>query len=129
MSRYLIPAIVLAAAPLSLAAAEPTPAPENSPPANCQQMQQMHQGNMQHQMGGGAMGGGSGQMMHHGPGGTGTGHMSNGAMGSGTMQGQMMQHGDHAGMGPGNHQAMAHEQGRCPAASQSPGNSQSVKDK
>ena len=42
----------------------------------------------------------------------------NGAMESGTMQDQPMQHGDHAGMGPGNHQGMMHGQGQCTAASQ-----------
>jgi len=127
MSRYFIPAIFLAAAPLALASAEPAPAPQSTPPANCQQMQQMHHGDMQQQMGNGAMGG-SGQTMHHGSGDMGTGHMGNGtmgngtmgngAMGSGNMQGQTMQHGDHAGMGPGYHQGIMQGQGQCPAAGQ-----------
>ncbi|MEZ5734206.1 MAG: hypothetical protein R3E09_00140 [Novosphingobium sp.] len=123
MSRYFIPAIVLAVAPLSFASAEPTPAPEGTPPASCQQMHQSGgQGAMSQHMDGGAMSG-NGHMMQHGTDGMGTGHMDHGSMGHGTMghgdtQGQMMQHGDHAGMGPGNHQGMMQGQGQCPAASQ-----------
>ena len=96
MIRYVIPAILVAAAPLSLVAAEPAPPADSTPPTSCPQMQQ--------HMGDGAMDG-SGQMMRHGD-----GTMGHGNMGAGNMQGQMMQHGDY--------QAMMQGQGNCSAVSQ-----------
>lgn len=93
MIRYTIPAILVAVAPLSLAAAEPTPPADSTHSTNCPHMQQ--------HMGDGAMESGA---MEHGN------MMGHGNMGAGNMQGQMMQHGDH--------QAMMQGQGNCPAASQ-----------
>lgn len=108
MIRYTIPAILVAAVPLSLAAAEPTPPADSTPSTNCPQMQQ--------HMGDGSMGS-SGHMMQHGDHAMGSGTMAHGNMGAGNMQGQMMQH-DGGTMGPGNHQAMMQGQGNCPAANQ-----------
>lgn len=123
MNRYCIPAIMLAAAPLTLAHAEPAPAPQNLPPASCPQAQQhAHQGTMQPHMGDGAMNG-SGHMMQHG-----TEAMGSGTMGPGTMQGQAMPHGGPAGMGAGNHPAMQQGQAHCPVANQTQ-NSPAGKDK
>lgn len=107
MTRYTITAFLLAAAPLSLVAAEPAPPADSTPSTNCPQMQQ--------HMGDGTMAG-SGHMMQHGDGTMGSGVMGHGNMGGGNMQGQMMQHDDLA-MGHGDHQAMMQGQGNCPAVS------------
>lgn len=126
MNKYLVSAIALAVAPLSLAAAEPAQDQNAAPPANCPYMQDgqpMHQpggpNTMQHHMGNGPADG-SGQMMQHGD----HGAMGQGAhhgQDGGTMSGQMMQHGDHSVMGQGQHQAMMQGDGQCPAANQQEG--------
>jgi len=123
MSKYLISAIVLAAAQLSLAAAEPAANQDASPPATCPEMQDGHpmyqsggQAAMQQHMGDGSMAG-SGHMMQQGNGGMMGSGMPHGGN-AGAMQGQMMQQGGQAGMGHGDHQGMMQGNGQCPALNQ-----------
>lgn len=123
MKKYLISAIALAVAPLSLAAADPSENPTPPPQTACPNTPDGHAmnqhggaGAMPHQMGNGsAMG--SGHMMQHGDH-TAMGPGAHHGQGTGTMQGQMGHHGDHAAMGQGQHQATMPHNGQCPALNQ-----------